>query len=282
MRDLHAVSDNASSPAIEFDAVTFSFDGEQPVLDGLSLAVERGEYVAVLGSNGSGKSTLAKMVNALYLPDAGTVTVMGLSTADDESLYDIRCHAGLVFQDPDDQMITTLVGDDVAFGPENLGLAPDEIDRRVDESLHAVAMQDFAGRETTSLSGGQKQRVAIAGILAMDPDIVVLDEPGAMLDPRGRRGIIRVSHELAARGITVVLITHFMNEAADADRVVVLDRGRIALEGTPSEVFTQYERLHELQLEEPFSVQLTAALRERGVYVPFTISEDELQEALCR
>ena len=276
------MSDTTPSPAIEFDAVTFSFDGEQPVLDGLSLVVERGEYIAVLGSNGSGKSTLAKMVNALHLPDAGTVTVMGLSTADDENLYDIRCHAGLVFQDPDDQMITTLVGDDVAFGPENLGLAPDEIDRRVDESLRAVAMQDFAGRETTSLSGGQKQRVAIAGILAMDPDIVVLDEPGAMLDPRGRRGIIRVSHELAQRGITVVLITHFMNEAVNADRVVVLDRGRIALEGPPSEVFTQYERLHDLQLEEPFSVQLTAALRERGVYVPFTVSEGELQEALCR
>lgn len=267
---------------VVFDNVSYSYDGETNAIDGLSLTIRRGEYVAVIGGNGSGKSTISKLINALYVPDEGTVTVMGISTSDEESRFDIRRRAGLVFQNPDDQMITSLVQDDVAFGPENLGLDPEEIVSRSRSALHEVGMDDFCRRETYNLSGGQKQRVAIAGILAMNPDLIVLDEPGAMLDPRGRRGIIRVSHELNDRGVTVVLITHFMDEALLADRVVVIDHGKLAMDGTPSEVFTQHERLRELHLDEPFAVRLTAALRERGVYAPYTIDEDELMDELCR
>ena len=266
---------------VVFDCVTYTYDNKTNALEDLSLVVERGQYVAIVGGNGSGKSTLGKLVNALYLPDAGTVTVMGLATSDADSLFEIRRRAGLVFQNPDNQMITSLVVDDVSFGPENLGLPPEEITARAARALHEVGMDGFERRETYNLSGGQKQRVAIAGILAMNPDLIVLDEPGAMLDPRGRRGIIRVSHELNEAGVTVVLITHFMDEALLADRVVVVDHGRVAMDGTPAEIFTQHERLKELQLEEPFSVKLTAALRERGVYAPYTIDEDELLEALC-
>ena len=269
--------------AVVFDHVSYRYDDESgDVIRDLSFAVRRGEYVAIVGGNGSGKSTLAKLINGIFEPDEGVVRVMGLATDDDESRYEVRRRAGLVFQDPDDQMITSVVEDDVAFGPENLGLDSTEIATRVERALAAVAMSDYAHRETYNLSGGQKQRVAIAGILAMAPEIVVLDEPGAMLDPRGRRGILRVSHELNDAGITVILITHFMDEAIGADRVIVLDRGQIACEGAPADVFTRYELMHSLRLEEPFSVQLTAALRERGVYAPFTTSEDELQEALCR
>ena len=266
---------------VVLDCVTYTYDNVTNALDGLNLRIERGEYVAIVGGNGSGKSTLGKLVNALYLPDAGTVTVMGLSTSDDDNLFEIRRRAGLVFQNPDDQMITSLVVDDVSFGPENLGLPPEEIERRAADALEEVGMAGFERRETYNLSGGQKQRVAIAGILAMNPDLIVLDEPGAMLDPRGRRGIVRVSHELNEAGVTVVLITHFMDDALLADRVVVVDHGKVAMDGTPAEVFTQHERLKELQLEEPFAVKLTAALRERGVYAPYTIDENELMEALC-
>jgi energy-coupling factor transporter ATPase len=268
-------------PDIVFDSVTYTYDGRHNVVDGLSLAVQRGEYIAILGGNGSGKSTVAKLMNALFIPDAGEVRIMGLSTSNPEETRAIRRQAGLVFQDPDDQMITSLVGDDVAFGPENLGLSPEQTRLRVADSLQVVGLDGFADRETYSLSGGQKQRVAIAGILAMAPDIIILDEPGAMLDPRGRRGIRRVSHELNAKGITVVLITHFMDEAVAADRVIVLDAGRAVLDGTPADVFIQHDRLASLHLEEPFSIQLTAALRQRGTYVPYGIEEDTLMEALC-
>ncbi|MBR2836629.1 MAG: energy-coupling factor transporter ATPase [Coriobacteriales bacterium] len=264
-----------------FNCVTYSYDNKTNALEDISLTVERGQYVAIVGGNGSGKSTLGKLVNALYLPDSGTVTVMGLTTSNEDSVFEIRRRAGLVFQNPDDQMITSLVIDDVSFGPENLGLPVETIKERAAQSLHEVGMDGFERRETYNLSGGQKQRVAIAGILAMNPDLIVLDEPGAMLDPRGRRGIIRVSHELNKAGVTVVLITHFMDEALLADRVVVVDHGKIAMDGTPAEVFVQHERLKELQLDEPFAVRLTAALRERGVYVPYTINENKLMEALC-
>lgn len=268
-------------PDILFDAVTYTYDGKRDVVDGLSLTVRSGEYIAILGGNGSGKSTVAKLMNALFIPDAGEVRVMGLSTSSPDDTLAIRRRAGLVFQDPDDQMITSLVKDDVAFGPENLGMSPEQTHQRVTESLQAVGLDGFASQETYSLSGGQKQRVAIAGILAMAPDIVILDEPGAMLDPRGRRGIQRVSHELNAKGITVVLITHFMDEAVTADRVVVLDAGRVVLDGAPADVFIQHDRLASLHLEEPFSIQLTADLRERGTYAPYGIDEDALMEALC-
>ncbi len=273
----------AAEPAITFDHVSYRYSDEDGnVVDDLTLSIARGEYVAIVGSNGSGKSTVAKLMNGIYQPDEGVVRVMGRDTSDESQRFYVRQHAGLVFQDPDDQMITSVVADDVAFGPENLGMEPAEIARRVETSLTAVAMQDFSSRETDNLSGGQKQRVAIAGILAMTPDVLILDEPGAMLDVRGRRGIRRVSHELNAQGITVVLITHFMDEAISADRVIVLDRGRIVTQGSTTEVFTHHELMSRLRLEEPFSVQLTAALRRRGTYAPFTVDEDLLQDALCR
>lgn len=266
---------------IVFDAVTYSYDNRTNAVEGLSISIHPGEYVAIVGGNGSGKSTFGKLVNALYVPDAGEVRVMGLSTSDEANRFSIRSRAGLVFQNPDDQMITSLVRDDVAFGPENLGLPVDEVVGRRDWALDQVGMAEMGGRETYNLSGGQKQRVAIAGILAMRPDVIVLDEPGAMLDPRGRRGILRVTHELNDAGVTIVLITHFMDEALTADRVVVIDKGRVAMDGTPAEVFTQHERLAAMRLEEPFAVRLTAALRERGLYVPYTIDEEELVASLC-
>lgn len=267
---------------IEFEKVRYSYDGQKNALRGVNLQVDRGEYVAVLGGNGSGKSTLAKHVNALFAPDKGRVLVAGFDTADPEHLLDIRSLAGMVFQNPDDQMVTTIVEEDVAFGPGNLGLEPEEIRRRVDDSLCEVSMREYAEADPENLSGGQKQRVAVAGILAMHPDIIVLDEPGAMLDPRGRRGIRRVTHELNDAGITVILITHFMQEALAADRVIVLDEGRIVLDGPPSEVFSQEELLVACSLEVPLAVRLSHALQQRGVAVKTTTDLDTLKEELCR
>ncbi len=271
-----------SEEAVSCKQVVFSYDGKKNALRGIDLAVKPGEFVAVLGGNGSGKSTFAKQINALYVPDAGTVTVAGYDTGDSENIFLVREHAGLVFQNPDDQMVTSIVEDDVAFGPENLGFAPEEIRTRVDEALAAVSMQRYAKADPNNLSGGQKQRVAVAGILAMRPDIVIFDEPGAMLDPRGRRGIRRVCRELCDSGITVILITHFMQEALLADRVVVMHEGRIALEGSPSEVFSQEDRLVELDLEVPLSVQLAHALQARGIAVSTTTKLDDLKEELCQ
>lgn len=220
---------------ISLDHVSFSYKADAPnVLDDICLDIEAGQFVAVLGANGSGKSTLAKHINALLVPTAGRVMVGGRDTHREEDVLAIREAAGMVFQNPDNQAVASIVRDDVAFGPENLGLAPDEIRARVDEALAVVAMQGHAEEEIANLSGGQKQRIAIAGVLAMRPRILILDEPGAMLDARGRRGITRVAHELNAGGMTVVLITHFMEDALGADHVVVLDAGRIALEGTPT------------------------------------------------
>ena len=252
------------------------------VLKDVTLDVKKGEFLAVLGHNGSGKSTLAKCFNAINIPESGTVTVNGLDTADEDNLLAIRKSAGMVFQNPDNQAVASIVRDDVAFGPENLGLAPDEIRVRVDEALAVVAMQDHAEEEIASLSGGQKQRIAIAGVLAMRPQILILDEPGAMLDARGRRGITRVAHELNAGGMTVVLITHFMEDALGADHVVVLDAGRIALEGTPDEVFTDAAALRALRLELPFSIRLAEDLRKRGFEVGMGLSEAVLEEELCQ
>ena len=237
-----------NSGRISFDHVSFSYKTDAPnVLDDICLDIEAGQFVAVLGANGSGKSTLAKHINALLAPTAGRVMVGSRDTHREEDVLGIREAAGMVFQNPDNQAVASIVRDDVAFGPENLGLAPDEIRVRVDEALATVAMEDHAFDEIESLSGGQKQRIAIAGVLAMRPQILILDEPGAMLDARGRRGITRVAHELNAVGMTVVLITHFMEDALGADHVVVLDAGHIALEGTPDEVFTDAEALRALR-----------------------------------
>lgn len=268
---------------ISLDHVSFSYKADAPnVLDDICLDIEAGQFVAVLGANGSGKSTLAKHINALLVPTAGRVMVGGRDTHREEDVLAIREAAGMVFQNPDNQAVASIVRDDVAFGPENLGLAPDEIRTRVDEALAVVAMQGHAEEEIASLSGGQKQRIAIAGVLAMRPQILILDEPGAMLDARGRRGITRAAHELNAGGMTVVLITHFMEDALGADHVVVLDAGRIALEGTPDEVFTDATALRALRLELPFSIRLAEDLRKRGFEVGMGLSEAVLEEELCQ
>lgn len=278
------MNDGLDNPGkISFDHVSFSYKADAPnVLDDICLDIEAGQFVAILGANGSGKSTLAKHINALLAPTAGRVMVGGRDTHREEDVLAIREAAGMVFQNPDNQAVASIVRDDVAFGPENLGLAPDEIRTRVDEALAVVAMQGHAEEEIASLSGGQKQRIAIAGVLAMRPQILILDEPGAMLDARGRRGITRVAHELNAGGMTVVLITHFMEDALGADHVVVLDAGRIALEGTPDEVFTDATALRALRLELPFSIRLAEDLRKRGFEVGMGLSEAVLEEELCQ
>lgn len=278
------MNDGLDNPGkISFDHVSFSYKADAPnVLDDICLDIEAGQFVAILGANGSGKSTLAKHINALLAPKAGRVMVGGRDTHREEDVLAIREAAGMVFQNPDNQAVASIVRDDVAFGPENLGLAPDEIRTRVDEALAVVAMQGHAEEEIASLSGGQKQRIAIAGVLAMRPQILILDEPGAMLDARGRRGITRVAHELNAGGMTVVLITHFMEDALGADHVVVLDAGRIALEGTPDEVFTDATALRALRLELPFSIRLAEDLRKRGFEVGMGLSEAVLEEELCQ
>ena len=267
---------------ISVAGVSFSYDGGAHALDGVDLEVREGEFLCILGGNGSGKSTLAKHLNALLVPDAGRVTVDGLDTADADYVYDIRSRVGLVFQNPDDQLVATLVEDDVAFGPENLGAVPAAIARDVETALAEVGLSGFERRETHALSGGQKQRVAIAGVLAMKPKVIVFDEATSMLDPRGRRGLMRVARDLHDRGLTVVMITHFMEEAAAADRVVVLDRGRVALEGTPDEVLTRTDVLAGLELDVPPACELALALRGRGLPVTLTVEEEGLADEVAR
>ena len=262
--------------------VTFTYDRQRLALDGVSLSVPRGSLTCVLGGNGSGKSTLAKHLDALLVPDSGSVAVDGLDTSDPEYVYDVRSRVGMVFQNPDDQLVATLVEDDVAFGPENLGVPTEELGARVRRSLAQVGLTGFERHETNALSGGQKQRVAIAGALAMDPEVLVLDEASAMLDPRGRDGLMKVVRELNGRGMTVVMVTHIMAEAAEADYVVVLDAGRIRMEGTPQEVLTRADELDELGLEVPPACCLALALREEGVRgVEPRVREDELVEELA-
>ena len=266
--------------AIRFDDIHFTYTGEEFVLNGISYVVREGEFVCILGGNGSGKSTLAKHVNALLAPDQGAVEVLGRSTSDPENLYFIRSNAGMVFQNPDDQLVANLIENDVAFGPENLGVPAPELRERVTNALRQVGLQGFERKETNALSGGQKQRVAIAGVLAMQPQILVLDEASAMLDPRGRAGLMRVCRELNEAGMTIVMITHFMEEVVHADRVLVLDDGRIALEGTPEEVLTQAKELEALSLDVPFSVKASLALRDAGVPVGVHADEDALAAEL--
>ena len=267
---------------IRCENIVYSYDGATRALDGVNLTIADGEFLCVLGGNGSGKSTLAKHLNALIVPDEGRMTVEGLDTADPEYVYDIRSRVGLVFQNPDDQLVATLVADDVAFGPENLGVAPQDIEAGVARALDAVGLGGFERRETHALSGGQKQRVAIAGVLAMKPHVIVLDEATAMLDPRGRRGLMRAARTLHEQGMTVVMITHFMEEAADADRVVVLDQGKIALEGTPAEVLTHADELSRLELDVPPSCALAVALARGGIAVEPRVDEDAMVAEIAR
>ena len=261
---------------IDLSDVRFSYDGKAPALAGVSAHVNAGEFACILGGNGSGKSTLAKHVNALLLPDRGTVTVDGMSTADAECTYLIRQTAGMVFQNPDDQLVSTLVEDDVAFGPENLGVQLPELRERVTRALADVGLAGFERKETHALSGGQKQRVAIAGVLAMNPRILILDEASAMLDPRGRAGLMRVCRELHERGFTIVMITHFMEEAAQADRVIVLESGNVVCDGSPAQVLLQEDLLRCLNLDVPFATHLSHALRNVGVAVTPTVDDDAL------
>lgn len=254
--------------------VTFAYEageGEKSheVLHGVSLGIQKGEFVALLGHNGSGKSTLAKHFNAMLLPCGGKVYVDGLDTMDEALKIEIRQRVGLVLQNPDNQLVASIVEEDVAFGPENLGIAPPEIRKRVDDALKAVEMYDYRLNAPYKLSGGQKQRIAIAGIIAMEPDCIVLDEPTAMLDPRGRTEVMDTIHKLnRENGITIVLITHYMDEAVEAGRVVVMDDGRILTQGTPREVFSQVELLKSHSLDVPQATELVWQLRKEGYSLP--------------
>lgn len=270
------------SLAVEFSQAGFSYDGERFVFRELSLSIPRGQFVCLLGGNGSGKSTLAKHINALLSPDEGTVCAFGLDSRVPENVFSIRSQAGMVFQNPDDQLVASLVENDVAFGPENLGVEAPELERRVRKALSRVGLSAFGKRETTALSGGQKQRVAIAGVLAMNPSLLVLDEASAMLDPRGRAELLRVCEQLHGQGLTIVMITHFMEEAARAERVVVLDGGRIVMDGAPEEVLTRADRLSELNLDVPFACRESLELQKLGVPVRTCVADDELEEELCR
>lgn len=267
---------------IEFKNAGFTYDGESFVLDGVDARIAPGEFVCILGGNGSGKSTLAKHINALLVPDEGSVTVLDRDTRDERAVYFIRSNAGMVFQNPDDQLVASLIENDVAFGPENLGVPTAELRERVSAALADVGLQGFEKRETTALSGGQKQRVAIAGVLAMEPAILILDEATAMLDPRGRKGLMRVCHELHERGMTVVMITHFMEEAAQAQRVIVLEDGHVAASGAPADVLVQADLLERLNLDVPFACALSLALQRRGVPAGTHIDTTSLKEELCR
>ena len=261
---------------IECRGVSFSYDGAAPALDGIDLNIEDGEFFCILGGNGSGKSTFAKHLNALLQPDAGTVCVNGMDASDPELVYDIRSTAGMVFQNPDDQLVATLVEDDVAFGPENLGVESAQIAQRVREALKAVGLVGFERHETHALSGGQKQRVALAGVLAMEPRVLILDEASSMLDPRGRKGLMKACHALHERGMTIVMITHFMEEAAEADRVAVFQAGRVAMLGTPEEILTRADELAQLNLDMPESCRLGMALREKGMPICAQVREADM------
>lgn len=261
---------------IECRGVSFSYDGTVPALDGVDLNIEDGEFFCILGGNGSGKSTFAKHLNALLQPDAGTVRINGMDASDPELVYDIRSTAGMVFQNPDDQLVATLVEDDVAFGPENLGVPSAQIAQRVREALKGVGLVGFERHETHALSGGQKQRVALAGVLAMEPRVLILDEASSMLDPRGRKGLMKACRALHDRGMTIVMITHFMEEAAEADRVAVFRAGRVAMLGTPEEILTRADELAQLNLDMPASCRLGRALRAKGVPVCAQVREADM------
>ena len=270
---------------IEVKDVEFRYEGaEEEAVAGVSLRVERGEFVAVLGRNGSGKSTLAKLLNALNIPQKGEIWIDGVAAHEEANSLEVRKKCGMVFQNPDNQIVATVVEEDCAFGLENLGVPPEEIRRRVDEALRVVGMRDYAEAAPHMLSGGQKQRVAIAGVLAMRPKIIVFDESTAMLDPSGRREVFAVAEELNRRdGITIVWITHFMDEALRAGRLLVMDAGKIALEGAPREVFEKTEEIRKMGLDVPPMSQLAAQLRADGVPLRADImTVEEMAVELCR
>ena len=263
---------------------TDSDGNEVKALDGVDLTIEQGEFVAIIGANGSGKSTLARHLNCLLLPTAGRVEVAGLDTMDENKMWDIRQQVGMVFQNPDNQIVAAVVEEDVAFGPENIGVPGPEIGLRVAKALAAVGMSEYAKHAPHRLSGGQKQRVAIAGIMALEPKCIVLDEPTAMLDPQGRKEIVSTVQRLnKEKGITIVYITHYMVEALAADRVVVMEKGHVRFMGTPKEVFSRVDELEALGLEAPLAAKVASELRKSGVKLPSgIITDEELAQALCQ
>ncbi len=270
---------------IEIKDVSFKYDDEtSDVLHKVSLNVKKGEFLCVLGHNGCGKSTLAKLINGLILPTEGTVLVKGMDTKNEENLIKIRSTAGMVFQNPDNQMVATIVEEDVAFGPENLGVPQEELQKRVDNALREVNMLQFKDSAPHRLSGGQKQRIAIAGVIAMEPEIIIMDESTSMLDPKGRREVLQTVHRLnKEKGITVVFITHFMEETVDADRIVVMGDGVVKMEGTPKEIFNRETEIQALTLEVPPVTKIAQQLNDRGVPVSRSVlTFEEILEELCQ
>lgn len=273
---------------IKIDNLYFQYphgEDEEPKLaiKGVSLEIEEGSFTAIIGQNGSGKSTLAKNLNGLLLPSKGAVYVSGMDTRDEDKIWDIRQTAGMVFQNPDNQLVSAIVEDDVAFGPENIGIDPVEIRARVDEALDAVKMGKYKRKAPHLLSGGQKQRIAIAGVVAIRPRCIIFDEPTAMLDPRGRKDIMEIIEKLHREGITVILITHFMDEAVKADRVVIMNKGEILLDGTPEHVFSQDELIRSARLDVPMAAEIARYLRENGIDVPpEVVTAERLKEFVCQ
>ena len=270
---------------IEIKNLVYEYEeADHPAVGGVDLTIEKGEFVAVLGHNGSGKSTMAKCLNGLFQPTRGDVVVDGMNTKEEEDIWKIRARAGMVFQNPDNQIVATVVEEDVAFGAENLAVEQGELRRRVDDALAAVEMTEYKDDQPHKLSGGQKQRVAIAGILAMNPDYIILDEPTAMLDPRGREEVMKTILRLnKEEGKTIILITHFMSEAVQADRVAVMEEGKLVLEGPPREVFNQVDTMKSLGLDVPQVTELAARLKAAGVPLPDGILDrEEFVDALCR
>ena len=273
---------------IKIDNLYFQYphgEDEEPKLSikGVSLEIEEGSFTAIIGQNGSGKSTLAKNLNGLLLPSKGAVYVSGMDTRDEDKIWDIRQTAGMVFQNPDNQLVSAIVEDDVAFGPENIGIDPVEIRARVDEALDAVKMGKYKRKAPHLLSGGQKQRIAIAGVVAIRPRCIIFDEPTAMLDPRGRKDIMEIIEKLHREGITVILITHFMDEAVKADRVVIMNKGEILLDGTPEHVFSQDELIRSARLDVPMAAEIAIYLRENGIDVPpDVVTAERLKEFVCQ
>lgn len=268
---------------LSLKGVSFSYDKKTSVIKDLSLDISKGEYVAIIGHNGSGKSTLAKLFNALVIPDEGEVVVDGMSSKDKKSLFEIRKRVGVVFQNPDNQLVASTVEDDVAFGPENLGYSREEIKERIDFALSSVNMLDFKNSMASRLSGGQKQRIAVAGMLAIKPEVLVLDESTAMLDPKGRKDLLSVAKKLNDEGMTIITITHYMEEVLFADKVIVMSDGKIVKIGTPKEIFALSDELKSLGLELPLSVYLKNKIeKEVGVNLGDIMTDDELTEALCK
>lgn len=282
--DISATEEGSAGSAANTAAEAGAAEAESSVvraLDGVTFSIRKGDFTAVIGKNGSGKTTLSKCLNALFLPTSGRILVNGMDTRDDEHLWNIRQTAGMVFQDPDNQLVSSIVEDDVAFGPENLGLPSKEIRKRVDDALELVGMSDCARRAPSMLSGGQKQRIAIAGVIAMQPECIIFDEPTAMLDPKGRREVMDIILSLKEKGITIVLITHFMDEAVRADKILVMDRGRVTREGTPKEIFTDESLVRSFDADLPCGAAIAKSLRDKGMDIPAGIvTDDELLEYL--